>query len=331
MSTDTSVLRELFHGRLSIVCHHNADPDALGAAYGIQRLIKLLDPEASTEILYPDTASRLSEKMMEYFSIETSNNPNLIGAETVVIVDTGSLIQLESFVSQVKEAKTRVFIDHHCRNPEIERLATLYISDEDSVATCELVFNIWVDLGLEPPVDVAEVLLVGIVFDSKHLGIGTPRMFRAVARLIELGASLNNARGLLQTTMDQSERIARLKSAQRVKVYRIDKWLIATANLGSYQASAARGIMNLGADIAIIAGNDKEILKTSIRSSDDFYKQTNIHVGDDISKPLAGQFNGEGGGHSTAAGANGVGNAEDFLKKAVDHLAERIGKPALLL
>ena len=331
MSTDTSTLREIFHGRLSIVCHHNADPDAMGAAYGIQRLIGLLDSEASTEILYPDTASRLSEKMIERFSITASKSPQLIGAETIIVVDTGSLIQLKTLIPLVKEAKTRVFIDHHSRDHEIERLATFYLSDEDAVATCEIVFNIWVSLGLEPPADVAEALLVGIVFDSKHLGIGTPRMFRVVARLIELGASLNSARDMLQATMDQSERIARLKSAQRVKVYRVDKWLVATANLGSFQASAARGMMNLGADIAIIAGNDKKILKTSIRSSDDFYKKTEIHVGDDISKPLAELFAGEGGGHPTAAGANGVGDADEFLVKAVEHLAERIGNPAQVL
>ncbi len=321
----------MFHGRLSIVCHHNADPDAMGAAYGIQRLIEFLDSEASTEILYPDTASRLSEKMIERFSINASKSSQHIDAETVIVVDTGSLIQLKTLISLVKEAKTRVFIDHHGRDHAIERLATFYVSDEDAVATCEIVFNIWVSLGLEPPTDVAEALLVGIVFDSKHLGIGTPRMFRVVARLIELGASLNSARDILQATMDQSERIARLKSAQRVKVYRIDKWLVATANLGSFQASAARGIMSLGADIAIIAGNDKKILKTSIRSSDDFYKKTEIHVGDDISKPLAELFAGEGGGHPTAAGANGVGDADEFLMRAVDYLSEKIGKSAQVL
>lgn len=331
MSTDTSTLREIFHGRLSIVCHHNADPDAIGAAYGIQRLIELVDSEASTEILYPDTASQLSEKMIERFSIDASKSPQIVERETVIVVDTGSLIQLKTLGPLVKETKTRVFIDHHSRDHEIERLATYYISDEYAVATCEIVFNIWVSLGLEPPTDVAEALLVGIVFDSKHLGIGTPRMFRIVARLIELGASLNSARDLLQTTMNQSERIARLKSAQRAKVYRIDNWLVATANLGSFQASAARGIMNLGADIAIIAGNDKKILKTSIRSSDDFYKKTEIHVGDDISKPLAELFTGEGGGHPTAAGANGVGDANEFLIIAVDYLSEKIGKPAQVL
>jgi bifunctional oligoribonuclease and PAP phosphatase NrnA len=144
VSTDTSALREIFHGRLSIVCHHNADPDAMGAAYGIQRLIEFLDSEASIEILYPDTASQLSEKMIERFSINASKSPKIVNAETVIVVDTGSLIQLKTLVPLVKETKTRVFIDHHSRDHEIERLATYYISDKYAVATCEIVFNIWV-------------------------------------------------------------------------------------------------------------------------------------------------------------------------------------------
>lgn len=321
----------MLHGRVSIICHHNADPDAVGAAYGIQRLIGVLDPDASTEVLYPDTASQLSERMIERFSIDASKTSRLVGAETVVVVDTGSLIQLETLITHVRDAKTRVVIDHHGKDPDIERLATLYVSDEDAVATCEIVFNVWASLGLEPPPDVAEALLVGIVFDSKHLGIGTPKMFRVVARLIELGASLNRAREMLQNAMDQSERIARLKSAQRAKVYRVDGWIVATANLGSFQASAARGMMNLGADVAIMAGNDKKTLKASIRSSDDFHKMTGLHVGDDISKPLARLFAGEGGGHPTAAGVNGIGDADEFLEKAVKYLGEKIGKPAQVL
>jgi nanoRNase/pAp phosphatase (c-di-AMP/oligoRNAs hydrolase) len=316
---------------VSIICHHNADPDAIGAAYGIQRLIGLLTPSASTEILYPDTASQLSVRVMERFSINASKSPRLGDAKTVVVVDTGSLVQLETLITHVKDATKRIFIDHHGKNNDIEQLANIYVSDEDAVATCEIVFNIWASLGLEPPMDVAEILLVGIIFDSKHFGIGTPNMFKVVARLIELGASLNDARELLQASMDQSERIARLKSAQRARVYRIDRWLVVTANLGSFQASAARGMMNLGADIAIIAGNDKKTLKTSIRSNDDFHKKTGIHVGDDFSKKLAELFAGEGGGHPTAAGVNGVGDADDFLAKAVVYLAEKLGKPAQVL
>ncbi len=322
---DTSMLRDYLRGKVSIICHHNADPDAIGAAYAIQRLIMLIDPEAVTEILYPDSASQLSEKIIRHFSIDASNHPKIIGADTVIVVDVGSLIQLESLIPLVENAKTRVFIDHHGRDQGIERLATQYIFNESAIATCEIVSDIWAEFGFELPKEVADVLLLGIIFDSKHLGIGTPHLFRTVARLMDLGATLNGARDLLQTSMESSERIARLKSAQRVTIYRVDSWLVATSNLSSFQASAARGIINLGADVAILAGNDKESLKASLRSTEEFYTKTGIHIGDDVTKPLAELYGGEGGGHSTAAGVNGVGDSEEFLVKAVDYMAKKIG------
>ncbi len=331
MSGDSSKLRELFKGRVSIICHHNADPDAIGAAYALQRLLAWLDPASIVEILYPDTTSQLSERLIRRYNIEVSKTSKISSVETVIVVDVGSMIQVEALRDVIKNATSRVFIDHHGKDAEIERLATLYISDEEAVATCELVIGLLETFGFEPPIEVAEALLTGIMFDSKHLSIGTPRTFRMVAKLLELGVSLNDAKELLRATMDPSEKIARLKSAQRAKVYRAGSWIIATSNLSSFQASAARGMITLGADVAIVAGNEKKVLKGSIRSTDEFNRLTKIHVGDHVSKPIAAIFGGEGGGHSTAAGINGVGDADEFLDRVVVFLSDKIGKSAQVL
>jgi phosphoesterase RecJ-like protein len=331
VSDESVMLRGLLKGRVSIICHHNADPDAIGAAYAMQRLILLLDPDAITEILYPDTASILSKRMIARYSIEASKSSKIRGVETVLVVDVGSLMQVKVFSNLIKGAETRIFLDHHGNDPEIDCLATLYISNNEAVSTCEMVYDIWESLRQEPPLDVAETLLIGIIFDSKHLSIGTSRTFRVVAKLLELGASLSNVHEILQAVMDQSERIARLKSVQRARLYRVGVWLVAGANLGSFQASAARGMISLGADLAIIVGSDKKKLKASIRSSEEFNKRTGIHIGDDLSKQLAKQFSGGGGGHPTAAGVNGVGDAEAFLEKAVGYIVEKIGSPAKIL
>ena len=61
--------------------------------------------------------------------------------------------------------------------------------------------------------------------------------------------------------MDLSEKIARLKASQRMKVYRKGDWIIATAEVSSFQASVARGFLNLGADVAIIVGEKKGKIK----------------------------------------------------------------------
>ena len=321
---DFSQLKDHLKGQVSILCHHNADPDAIGAAYSMERLIHTLDPKAVTEVLYPDSASLIADRMISHFGIETSPHPKIIDADTVLVVDTGSLIQLEVLQPLLKTDSVRIFIDHHGTDDEIARIATLYLLDESAVATCEIVYQIWCSFGLSPPKDVAEALLLGIAFDSKHFSIGTSRTFRIIAELIELGATLGGTRELLQGVMDISERLARLKAAQRLTINRLDKWILVTSNLSSFQPSAARGILNLGADVAIIAGNEKEELKASLRSTEDFYKNSGIHLGEDVTKPLSQHYNGAGGGHPTAAGINGFGEADKFLADATEVIKMRL-------
>lgn len=309
-------IRMYLRGKVSIICHHNADPDAICAAYSLEKLIHELDQEAVTEILYPDSASQLSERIINHFKIEASTNPRIVDADTVVVVDTGNLIQLETLQSLLHRDSVNIFIDHHSFDTEIDKLATLYILDETAVASCEIIYDIWKAMEIEPPREAAEALLLGIAFDSKHFSIGTSRTFRIVAHLLELGATLSGIRENLQSTMDVSERVARLKSAQRMMLYKADPWIIATSNLGSFQPSAARGILNLGADVAIIAGNEKEELKASLRSTEEFHQKTGIHLGDHLSKPLSEHYRGAGGGHPTAAGINGYGDADALLMEA---------------
>ena len=313
---DVDSIKSYFRGKVSIICHHNADPDAICAAYSLEKLIHELDQGAVTEILYPDSASQLSERIINHFNIESSTNTRIVEADTVVVVDTGNLIQLEILQSLLHRDSIHIFIDHHSFDTEIDKLATLYILDETAVATCEIIYDIWQTMEIEPPKEVAEALLIGIAFDSKHFSIGTSKTFRIVAHLLELGATLSEIRETLQSTIDLSERVARLKSAQRMTLHRVDPWIIATSNLGSFQPSAARGILNLGADVAIIAGNEKEELKASLRSTEEFHQKTGIHLGDHLSKPLSEHYNGAGGGHPTAAGINGYGDADALLMEA---------------
>jgi len=323
---DLTKLRNHLRGKVIILCHHNADPDAIGAAYAIQRLIQTLEPDSSTEILYPDSASQLSDKIIANFKIVTSTTPKIVKADAVIVVDTGSIAQLEKLASLLQGGEVRIFIDHHSKDNEIENIASIYIGDEEAVATCEIIYDLWVSLGLEPPQEVAETLLLGIAFDSKHFQIGTPRTFKTVARLLELGASMRRIHDLLSTQMDQSEKIARLKATQRMTITKVEPWIIATSNLGSFQSSAARGILSLGADVAAIAGNDKNEFKASLRSTEDFHQKTGIHLADDISKPLAEKYGGAGGGHKTASGVNGQGDSKEFLIEVVKLLTEKLDK-----
>ena len=208
---DFTPLKPYLRGKVTIICHHNADPDAIGSAYALQKLITLLDPQSITEILYPDSASQLSDRIIAHLGIEASIHPRIVGADTIIAVDTGSIGQLENLSHLLQGSGARIFIDHHSRDAEIERVASVYLLDEDAMATCEIVYDIWQDMGIKMPKDVAEALLLGIAYDSKHFTHRHAETFRTVAGLLELGATMNGMRELLSSTMDPSEKLARLE------------------------------------------------------------------------------------------------------------------------
>jgi nanoRNase/pAp phosphatase (c-di-AMP/oligoRNAs hydrolase) len=124
--------------------------------------------------------------------------------------------------------------------------------------------------------------------------------------------------------MDFSERVARLKASRRVKLFKINEWIIALSHVSAYQASAARALIDLGAHVAAVAGQRNGSIEVSLRATREFHKQTGVHLGKDVAKPLGEYIHGMGGGHSTAAGANGVGDIETGLKRCLFLLKEKL-------
>ncbi|TRO53997.1 hypothetical protein E2P63_01845 [Candidatus Bathyarchaeota archaeon] len=124
--------------------------------------------------------------------------------------------------------------------------------------------------------------------------------------------------------MDFSERIARMKACRRAKLMKFGNWIIALSYVSSYQASAARALIDVGAHLAAIAGQKNEKIEISMRCTRDFNQVTGIHLGRDVAKPLGEYLQGMGGGHATAAGVNGIGNMEKGLKHCLQLVREHL-------
>lgn len=325
MSYDPDALRRLLSGRVLLFCHHNADPDSICSAYAVKELAEALNPSSEAEIILTGGASILSKRIMEALHIETAEEASVAEADALVVLDAGTPRQLEEWEEEIASAEApKVFIDHHAPHPETMRLATLYMVDEQATSTCEIVYRLYRNYGVTPSAGVARALLVGIAYDSKHFTIGTAEMYRVVSELLEADGAVEEVMALLASEMDRSERIARLKAAQRMQIHKVGGWTIATSHVSSFQASAARGLLRMGADVAIVAGRDKRIIKASLRSTDRFHRETAIHLGRDVAVPLSEEFGGAGSGHATAAGINAEGRPQMMLRRAVELISAKI-------
>jgi nanoRNase/pAp phosphatase (c-di-AMP/oligoRNAs hydrolase) len=310
---------------VALLCHHNADPDAICSAYALSGLMKKRRPQIIVEIGAAQGVSRLSKHILQYLPIKVETEPNIERADLIVFLDTNTIQQLNNLAEKVKASKAPIIvIDHHAAHPETEKIAKLCITDENASSTCEIIYNFYKQTNTKIEEKEAKALFIGIAFDTRHFVLANSTTLKIIAELVETGLNAQEALTMLSLPMDFSERVARLKACRRAKLFKIGEWIIALSHVSAYQASAARAIIDLGAHVAVVVGQKNENLEISLRCAKEFYEKTGIHLGRDIAKPLGEFLNGMGGGHATAAGVNGVGELEVGLKRCLKLLKEKI-------
>ena len=316
--------RELLGKQIIVLGHHNADPDAIGAAVGIKELVEKLSPSSEVTCVMPADVSALSERIIQLLGLEIRDE-YYDPFDTLIVVDTGSLNQLGDWEEKIRGSGFNLLIiDHHNRNPEYDQLSDFYLIDDKAGSTSEQVHRLFKEYDLNPSITSAKALLAGITFDSKFFSIGSAQTYQSVAQLLEITGDISSTRELFNSKYQLSEKIARIKAAQRTETHRLNGWIIALSRLGSYQSSGARALISLGADVAVVTGEDKGDLRSSLRSTQRFHDETSIHLGYLISEAST-TLNGQGSGHPTAAGYNGSGDIDEFHSKLVELIKKKLG------
>ncbi len=319
------ILDEINVKQILLLCHHNSDPDALCSAFAFQGLIKRVRPNVALEIGAGGGISKLSKQLLVYIPITVNLNPKVENADALVLLDTNTVQQLGTLAEAVKKtAVPLIVIDHHTTHPETERMARLIVAKEESASTCEIIYSFYKEIDEKLDLNEAKALFLGIAFDTRHFVLANSSTFQTIAELGKLGVNAQETLAILSLPMDSSERVARIKACRRAKLLKIEDWIIALSHVSAYQASAARALVDLGAHMAVVAGQRNESIEISMRSTREFNKETSIHLGRDIAKPLGESLMGMGGGHATAAGVNGVGDVKTGLKSCLRLIKEKL-------
>ena len=321
----TTVLDEAQARFVLLLCHHNADPDAVCSAYAFQGLLARCKPNLMAEIGTGQGISRLSKHILKHIPITVNLQPNVEKADVIVLLDTNTTQQLGHLAERVINTKAPIIvIDHHAAHPQTEQIAKLCITNEEASSTCEMVYNFYKQLDMKPDLNEAKALFLGITFDTRHFVLANSSTFKTISELSDIGVNPQEELASLTLPMDFSERVARMKACRRAKLMKVGNWIIALSHVSAYQASAARALVDLGAHIAVVAGQKNEKVEISMRCTRDFNQETGIHLGRDIAKPLGEYLQGMGGGHATAAGVNGKGQMEKGLKRCLRLVKEHL-------
>ncbi len=313
---------------VAIITHKAADPDAFSAAVFFKKLLEEKYGSRTVCLCLPEGVNQFTKTIMEKIGIEVEYYEDLSGMPMsgftiVIIVDACNIEQLGAFGRLLYDADERILVDHHAPNEEFINLMTLKVVDEEAGSTAELCYKIAKSVGYKPNLQVLELIATGIIYDTRHLVYATIQSLKVMVELLESGVNYSKIIDLMRRPMDLSERLARLKAAQRLQVYSLDKWIVALTKIGAYESSVARSIIDLGADVVFVASENKE-LRISARSRESFYRETGIHLGSDVMAKVGGMINGSGGGHPTAAAASGKGSADLALLICYSVLKEEL-------
>lgn len=316
---------KLFSRSLGIISHANADPDALASSIAIRSIVESVT-NYRPPIIFPSGISKVSKRVLDYAKVNVNFYEEIIdNIKALIIVDTATLSQFGALCNDVIQFKDRIFlIDHHLPSIELTRLCYGSIIKEE-VATSVIVYEISREIRVKLPKTELFLILSGILFDTRRFMVASSTALRVASEIVESGVSYTTVINSLQQEMDVSERIARLKAAKRARFYRFDDWIVAVTNVSSFEASAARALIGLGADVVFVASEKDGTVRVSARCTNSFYEKTGISVGYQVLRRVAEILGGSGGGHHLAGGATVSGNSETVLEKCLEFLSNAIG------
>ncbi|NIP35835.1 MAG: hypothetical protein GWN18_12795 [Thermoplasmata archaeon] len=294
-----NVMEELWEGTTLVLSHRNADIDAMGCSIAVAAMFPNVTIGAVESV--SRGANNLLENYGERFpvtvdpAVEDETSP----WDRILFVDTATPSQVAPYDRFLGSS---IVIDHHARNSALAEVNPRYHCEPDSPSCAQIVHRLAVETGAEVDADAARALVAGILADTERFRIAPNLAVQdALTILHEGGLELPDViQSIEKPSYDRSHAIAMLKSAKRSEHFEIGQYIFARSRVGAFEASAARHMVAMGADVAIVASEDGAITSLTGRAGRRAL-DAGFHLGE-FFQELADQTGGDGGGHAGAAG-----------------------------
>lgn len=308
------ILKNLEGKKVLLLMHHNADVDALASAWALKNY---LSGKNTVTIAACESLAKQTKKMLSEIKEEISIDPDCGEYDFVIVVDTSSSEQIKT----AKNVKIDLLVDHHDKG---DLKAETELIDKNAKATSCIIYRILRKLNHDFTETEKKFLIAGIVSDTAHLRFADRNVFKIISELLD-SLSFGEILNLLAVEEDSSDRIATLKAAKRMEIYKLNDLIVVFSKLGSHEAIAARNLVKLGADIAIVMTKKDNELRISSRGRERILSK-GVNLAEIFEK--VGEFiEGSGGGHDLAGSANGKIKPYENLKKFVlRELSKKLGK-----
>jgi bifunctional oligoribonuclease and PAP phosphatase NrnA len=294
--------------KIVITTHHKPDADALGSSLAMYHLLKKLNHDVT--VISPSDYPRFlnwmpeQEQVVEFDPRHKAPVQKLISeAELIFCLDFNALSRIYDLEPLVRNSSAiKIIVDHHL---EPEKFADVWYWDNKASATCELIFELIVEMGYSQYLDVAigESLYAGIMTDtgSFRFPCTTAKVHHIIAELIALGVDNSKIhQEIYDNNSEQRLRFLGYSFTERLTVMRefnTAYFVISGDDLIRFnsQTGDTEGLVNYalsleGIVFAAIIVERPDMVKMSFRSKGDF-----------SARDFASN-NFEGGGHKNASG-----------------------------
>ena len=316
-----------------ITTHHKPDADALGSSLGMSNYLKKKGHNVTviTPTDYPTFLHWMkgNDEVLIFNEGNQEKSQNLVDqADVIITLDFSALSRINELGEIISKSDAyKINIDHHL-NPE--DFADFQLSDTAAAATCEMCYELIVNLGDRELIDadIAECLYAGIMTDTggfRHSNT-SKNVHEVVANLIELGANNSNVSKRIydNNSLNKLKFLGFALSEKLIVLpeYSTAYFAITNEELSKYNSKTGdtEGLVNYalslqGIVLAALFTDRKEAIKMSFRS-----------IGDFPANEIAAKFF-NGGGHRNAAG----GKTECSLEETVNRFKEILPKYQVLL
>jgi nanoRNase/pAp phosphatase (c-di-AMP/oligoRNAs hydrolase) len=327
ISKKDDLLKYLKGKNLLITSHDLVDLDGFISGLALKFFFENLIPNQNIDLIFSKLSKhtknylkKFSEKFPD-FNFSFQINKEFSNVDVIIIVDSNNLDQIKLF-NKLDLDIPFIFIDHHfnLQKNYSGNVSSLNLIFDNYSSTSEIVLELFDDYNIKLPIPYKYLLVSAILTDSGFLKYGNTGTIKNLNNILQDQLEIQDVIPLLEREIDISEKIARIKALQRVKLIRINDWLIGISHLSSFSASAASTLTKVGFDIGIVVSEDKSDYRITTRAKKQVCLKTGLHLGKIINKIN----NVNGGGHDGAATFNGKNDVEESLNQLIDKIKETL-------
>ena len=185
-------------------------------------------------------------------------------------------------------------------------------------STAEILFKIFMHYKIEIPIEFRYLLIAAIYTDTGGFRNANNNTFHHISDILDNNMKFQDFLMLIEKENDFPKKVAIIKGLQRVKIKKVNTWLIGISQVGSYTSSVASALLQIGFDVSIVYSKGANSFRITTRAKKEICLKTGLHLG----KILSEIEEGSGGGHDGAASLNG----ENSFDSTLNNILEKIKK-----